>query len=131
MLNRKLRSEYLIKQIIWNIGNANQTWKVVNESANRTLKTMKIESIKIENKAFSDSSKIPNLVSSYFCSIGETFRANVPHQLNSLLAGKYIVNPNDQIFHFEEITKELVLSTCNHMTTSFGYGLDNISSFFI
>ena len=58
-----------------------------------------------------------------FCSIGETLKANVPHQLNSLLAGKYIVNPNNQIFNFEDITEELVFSTCNHMKTSFGYGL--------
>ena len=70
-------------------------------------------------------------MNSYFCSIGETLKANVHHQLNSLLAGKCIVNPNNQIFHFEGITEELVLNACNHMKISFGYGLDNISSFFI
>ena len=48
-----------------------------------------------------------------------------------LLAGKYIVNPNNKILHFEEITEELVLNACNHMNASFGYGFDNISSFFI
>ena len=75
-----------------------RTSKIVNEIVNKTpktkTKTTKTESIKIENKTISDSSKIPNLMNSYFCSIGETLKAIVPHQLNSLLAGKYIVNPN-------------------------------------
>ena len=66
-------------------------------------------------------------MNSYFCSIGETLKENVPHQLNSLLAGQYIVNPNNRSFHFEEITEELVFSACTHMKASFGYG----SSFFL
>ena len=57
-----------------------QTWKIVNEIVNKTFKTTKIESIKIENEVISDNSKIPNLMNSYFCSIGETTKANVPHQ---------------------------------------------------
>ena len=129
-LNRKLKIEYYAKQIHDDLGNTKQTWKIVNKIVNKTSKTTKIESRKIENKAISDRSNIPNLMNSYFCSIGETFKAYVFHQLNSLLAGKYIVNPNNQIFHFEEITEELVFSTCTHIKTSFGYGLDNISSFF-
>ena len=114
-LNRKLKKEYYTKQINENLGNTKQAWKIVNEIVNKTSKTTKIESIRIENKDISDSSKIPNLMNSYFCSIEETLKANVPHQLNSLLAGKYIVNPNNQIFHFEEITEELLFSSCNHM----------------
>ena len=70
-------------------------------------------------------------MNSYFCSIGETLKANVPHQQNPLIAGNYNVNPNNIIFHFKEITDELVFNACNHMETSFGSGLDNISSFFI
>ena len=71
-------------------------------------------------------------MNSYFCSTRETLNGNVPHQLKSLLAGKYIiVNPNDQIFHFEEIAEELVLNACNHMKTLFGCDLNNISSFII
>ena len=90
-----------------------------------------LESIKIESEVISDNSKIPNLMNSYFCSIGETLKANVPHQQNPLIAGNYNVNPNNIVFHFKEITDELVFNACNHMKTSFGSGLDNISSFFI
>ena len=56
-----------------------QTWKIVNEIVNKTSKTAKIESIKIENKVISDNSKILNLMNSYFCSVGETLKAEVPH----------------------------------------------------
>ena len=70
-------------------------------------------------------------MNSYFCSIGETLKANVPHQQNPLMVGNYNVNPNNYIFCFEEITEELVFNVCSHIKTSFGSGLDNISSFFI
>ena len=130
-LNRKLKNEYYTKQINENLGNTKQTWKIINEIVNKTSKTTKIESIKIESEVISDNSKIPNLMNSYFCSIGETLKANVPHQQNPLIAGNYNVNPNNIIFHFKEITDELVFNACNHMKTSFGSGLDNISSFFI
>ena len=69
-LNRKLKNEYYTKQINENLGNTKQTWKIVNEIVNKTSKTTKIESIKIENEVISDNSKIPNLMNSYFCSIG-------------------------------------------------------------
>ena len=97
-LNRKLEKEYYAKQMNGNLGNMKRTSKIINEIVNKTsktkTKTTKTESIKIKNKTISDSSKIPNLMNSYFCSIGETLKAIVAHQLNSLLAGKYIVNPN-------------------------------------
>ena len=70
-------------------------------------------------------------MNSYFCSIGETLKANVPHQDNFLIAGNYNVNPNNKIFHFEEIPEELVFNVCNNTKTSFGSGLNIISSFFI
>ena len=88
------------------LGNMKQTWKIVNESVNETSNTTKIESIKIENKVIFDTSKIPNLMNSYFCSVGETFKANVPHQQNYLMAGNYNINPNKKIYHFAEITEE-------------------------
>ena len=101
------------------------------EIVSKTSKTTKIESIKIESKVISDSSKILNPMNSYFCSIGDTLKANVPHQHNYFIAGNYIVNSNNKIFHFEEITEELVFNACSLTKTSFGSGLDNISSFFI
>ena len=36
-----------------------------------------------------------------------------------------------KVFHFVEIAGELVCNTYNHMKTSFGSGLNNISSVFI
>ena len=103
----------------------------MNEIVNKTSKTAKIESIKIENKVISDNSKIPNLMNSCFCSVGENPKANMPHQQNSLIAVIYNFNPDNKIFHFAEITEELVFNACSHTKTSFGSGLDNISSFFV
>ena len=97
-LNRKLKNEYYTKQINENLGNTRQTWKVINEIVNKTSKTTKVESIKIESEVISDNSKIPNLMNSYFCSIGETLKANVPHQQNLLIAGNYNANPNNISF---------------------------------
>ena len=95
-LNRKLKNVHYTKQINENLGNMKQTWKIVNEIVNKTSKTTKIESIKIENKVISDNSKIPNLMNSYLCSVGETLKANVPHQQNCLIPGNCNVNPNNK-----------------------------------
>ena len=128
---RKLKNEHYTKQINENLGNTKQTWKIINEIVNKTSKTTKIESIKIESKVITDESKIPNLMNSYFCNVGKTLKANVPHQQNSFIAGNYNVNPKNKIFHFAEITEESVFNACNHMKNSFGFRLDNTSSFFI
>ena len=78
-LNRILKNEYHAKQINEKLGNTKQTWKIVNEIVNKTPKTTKIEALKVENKAISEYSKIPNLMNSYFCSVRETLKANAPH----------------------------------------------------
>ena len=65
------------------------------------------------------------------CNVGETLKANIPHQQNFLIAGNYNVNPNNKVFHFVEIAEELACNACSHMKTSFGSGLDTILSFFI
>ena len=70
-------------------------------------------------------------MNSYLCSVRETLKVNMPHQPNSLIAGTYNVNPNDDIFHLREVTEDLAFNAHSLLNTSFGSGLDNISYFFI
>ena len=54
----------------------------------------------------------------YFCSVEQTLKAKTPQKQSSLIT-------------VAEITEEDVFNTCNHLKTSLGSRLNNISSFFI
>ena len=85
-----------------NLGNVRQTWKIVNEIVNKTSRTTKIGTIKIDNKIITNNKKIPNIMNRFFCSLGEKLKADIPQKPNSLITGKYNISPNNKTFQFLE-----------------------------
>ena len=53
-MNKKLKREYFSNKLQENIGNLKETWKIVNSFLNKTSKTTKIDTIKVEDKIFTD-----------------------------------------------------------------------------
>ena len=47
--NKKLRKDYYSSKILENVGSRKQTWKIVEEIVNKTSKTTKIDSIKVNS----------------------------------------------------------------------------------
>ena len=105
-LNKKLKREYFSNKLQENIGNLKETWKIVNSFLNKTSKTTKIDTIKVENKTVTDKSEIPNIMNKYFCNVGESLRKKIPNKPNPLLNGIYNVNRDSKEFLFSEISEE-------------------------
>jgi len=48
-----------------NVGNIKQTWKIVNETVNKTSKTTKIDSINAHDKVITYKKVFPNIMNIY------------------------------------------------------------------
>ena len=98
-----------------------QTWKIVNEIVNKTCKTTKIDSIKVNDKVITDKKVIPNIMNAYFCRIGENLKAEIRYEPNSLIAGVCSINYNQKSFKLLETTAEDVINVCSTIKTSQGW----------
>ena len=67
----------------------------------------------------------------YFCNTGNSLKENVPYEKNPLVEGAYNINSSCETFTFSEVFEEEVIQASYSFKTSFGSGIDNISSFLI
>ena len=130
-LNRTLKKKYYSNKIQESVGNLKQTWKIANQILNKSSKTTKIDSIRLDDKTITDKKIIPNIMNEYFCNIGNSLKESVPYEKNPLMEGTYNINSSSETFTFSEISEEEVISASHSFKTSFGSGIDNVSSFFI
>ena len=130
-LNRTLKKKYYSNKIQESVGNLKQTWKIANQILNKSSKTTKIDSIRLDDKTITDKKIIPNIMNEYFCNIGNSLKESVPYEKNPLMEGAYNINSSSETFTFSEISEEEVISASHNFKTSFGSGIDNVSSFFI
>ena len=66
----------------------------------------------------------------YFCNIENSLNESVPYEKNPLMEGAYNINSTSETFTLSEISEEEVIRTSHSFKTSFGSGIDDISSFF-
>ena len=130
-LNKRLKKDYYSSKIQENVGSLKQTWKIVHEIVNKTSKTTKIDSIKVNDNVITNKKIIPNIMNTYFSRVGENLKAKIPHEPNPLTTGIYSINNNLKLFNFLEITEEDVVNASSTIKTSHGSGEDGISSYFI
>ena len=88
-------------------------------------------SIRLGDKVITDKKMIPIIMNEYFCNIGNSLKETIPYEKNPLIEGAYNMNTSSKTFTFSEITEEEVIRASLSFKTSFGSGIDNISSFFI
>ena len=130
-LNKKLKREYFSNKLQENIGNLKETLKIVNSFLNKTSKTTKLDTIKVEDKIATDKNEIPNILNKYFCNVGESLKKKIPNKPNPLFNGIYNVNRDAKEFLFSEIFEEEIISIISTFKTSKGSGPDSIPNFFI
>ena len=73
-LNRTLKKKYYSNKIQESVGNLKQTWKIANQILNKSSKTTKIDSIRLDDKTITDKKIIPNIMNEYFCNIGNSLK---------------------------------------------------------
>ena len=129
-LKRNLRESIFPNWLQENIGNLKETWKIVNSFLNKTYKTTKIDTIKVEDKIVTDKNEIPNIMNKYFCNVNESLKKEIPNKPNPLFNGIYNVNRDSKEFRLE-ISEEEIISVISTFKTSKGSGPDSIPNFFI
>ena len=67
----------------------------------------------------------------FFCNVGDELSKDIPDTEISLLMGEHTINPSNATFIFAPVVSEQVALAMNKIKTSHGYGLDEISSFFL
>ena len=77
-LNKRLKKDYYSSKIQENVGNLKQTWRIVHEIVNKTSKTTKLDSIKVNDNIITNKKVIPNIMNTYFPSVGETSKLKYP-----------------------------------------------------
>ena len=96
---------------------------------NKRLKTTMIWSLLVDGNVVTKPEKITDSLNKYFCSIREELSKGIPCKLDSLL-GNQIHTP-DRSFIFTPINAEHIIKAISWFMSSHGFGLDNISSFFL
>ena len=84
-LNRTLKKKYYSNKIQESVGNLQQTWKIANQIVDKSSKTTKIDSIRLDDKTINDKKIIPNIMNEYFCNIGNSLKESVPYEKNPLM----------------------------------------------
>ena len=88
-LNKRLEKDYYSNKLQGNFGNIKQAWKTVNEIVNKTSKTTKRVSIKVNHKLVTDK-VISNIMNTHFSSVGECFKDKIPYEQNPVAADIHI-----------------------------------------
>ena len=67
----------------------------------------------------------------FFCNVGNELCKDIPDIENGLLKGEQVINPTNATFIFSPVVFKQVILAMNKFKTSHGFGLDEISSFFL
>ena len=92
LVNITLKKKYYSNKIQVSVGNLKKTWKVAYQILNKSSKTTKIDSIRLDDKAITDKKIIPNIMNEYFCIIGNSLKESIPYEKNPLMEGAYNIN---------------------------------------
>ena len=124
-MNSKLKKEYFTDKIHSCEGNMKDTWSTITMLINKRLKTTLISSLLVNGDVVTKSVKTADSMNKYFCNIGEELSKDIPYKLNSFSSNQ--IHAPDRSFIFTPI----IIKAIYKFKSSHGFGLDNISSFFL
>ena len=130
-MNKDAKRAYFMNKIHASEGNLKETWKTINKLVNKRSKTTNISSLNVDGNSVTDPTGIANSMNQFFCNVGDELSKDIPDTENSLLMGEHAINPSNATFIFAPVVSEQVALAMNKIKTSHGYGLDEISSFFL
>ena len=128
-LNTKLKRQYFSTKIQSCERNLKETWATINKLINKRSKTTSITSILEDDVIITKPDGIADSINKYFCSIGEQLSNNIPKKLNMFI--NEILLRIRTTFSFTPLTPEQLINSVSKFKTSKGFGVDNISSFYL
>ena len=96
---------------------------------NNRPKTTMISSLLVDGNVVTKPEKIADSMNKYFRNIGEQLKKDIPYKLKSFLSNQ--IHAPDRSFIFTSINTEHIIKAISKFRSSRGFGLDNISSFFL
>ena len=109
--------------------NIKDTSSTINMLINKRPKTIMLSSPLVNGNVVISPEKIADSMNKYFCSIGEELGKDSPYKLNSFLSVQ--IHAPDRSFISTPITAEHIIKAISKFNSSHGFGLDNMSSFFL
>ena len=126
-----MKRAYFTNKIQASEGNLKETWATINKLVNKRSKTTNLSSLTVDGGSVTDSVSIANSMNEFFCNVGSELCKDIPNTENGLLKGEYAINPTNATFSFSPVVSKQVSLAMNKFRTSNGFGLDEISSFFL
>ena len=130
-LNKEVKRVYFKNKIQASEGNLKETWATINKLVNNRSKTTNISSLTVDRSSVTDSVGIANSMNEFFCNVGSELCKDIPDAENGLLKGEYAINPTNATFSISPVVSKQVSLAMSKFKTSNGFGLDEISSFFL
>ena len=130
-VNIDLKRDYFTNKITFHEGDIKNTWKTINLVLNKKSKTTQIATLDVDGKKISNHEAIAEHLNTYFCNIGQELSKKIPATPNPLLEGKYSVNPEGTMFHFQPVNSNQVACVLGKFKTSMGFGTDCIANHFL
>ena len=105
------------------------TWNTINMFINKRPKTTMIFSLLVDGNVVRKPEMIADSMNKYFCDIGEELSIDIPYKLNLFLSNQ--IHAPDRSFIFTPINAEHIIKAISKFKSSHGFGLDNVSNFFL
>ena len=130
-MNKEAKRAYFMNKIHTSEGNLRETWKTINKLVNKRSKTTNISSLNVDGNSVTDPVGIANTMNQFFCNVDDELSKDIPDTENSLLLDEHTINPSNASFILAPVVSEQVALAMYKIKTSHGFGLDEISRFFL
>ena len=128
-LNTRLKKSYFTDKIHSCEGNIKETWTTINKLINKRSKTTNITSLRVDDETITKPDLIAESMNKYFCSVGEQLSKKIPKKMNSFISSQILAPESN--FSFSPVNAEDLTKAMSKFKSSQGFGMDNISSFFL
>ena len=128
-LNTRHKKRYFTDKIHSCEGNIKETWATINKLINKRSKTTNITSLRVDEEMITKPDLIAESMNEYFCNVGEQLSKKIPKKMNSFISSQ-IPAPKSK-FSFSPVNAEDLIKAMSKLKSSQGFGMDNISSFFL
>ena len=130
-LNIEMKREYYDDKICASKGNMKESWKTINELLSKRSKSSDIDCLKDSVSETVHKKDIPDIMNSYFCSVGKDLADKISPVPNPLLSGDFEMNKAKAKFHFRTIEVQEIRDVFAKVKTAKSFGTDSISSYLL
>ena len=104
------------------------SWATINKLINKRSKTTNITSLRVDEETITKPDLIAESMNKCFCNVGDQLCKKIPKKINSFISSQ---TAHKSKFSFSPVNAEDLIKAMSKLKSSQGFGMDNISSFFL